>query len=72
MCLLKYIKEPTELSLRSIVAFFRIIPDSAFETARMAFSVRSSLLNNSSLTFKTRIYYNKDISIPRVIKDYNS
>ena len=70
--LLKYVKEAAEFSLRSIVSFFRLILNTTFEAVRVTLFVRFSLLDNSSLSLKVCIYYNEDISIPRVIKDYNS
>jgi len=69
---LKYVEEAAELSLRSIIPFFRIVLNTTFKAVRVTLFVRFSLLDNSSLSLKARIYYNEDISIPRVIKDYNS
>jgi len=69
---LKYVKEAAELSLRSIIPLFRIILNTIFEAVRVTLFVKSSLLDNPSLSLKARIYYNEDISIPRVIKDYNN
>jgi len=69
---LKHIKEAAEFSLRSIVSFFRLILNTTFEAVRVTLIIRSSLLNNSSLSLKARIYYNEDISVPRVIEDYDS